>query len=850
MSIRNFNSLFDPASVAVIGASLRPGSIGATVLNNMAEGGYAGALWPVNPKYDELLGVRCYGKVSALPKAPDLAIICTPPATVPGLIAELGARGTRAAVVLSKGLDDVTFSGGKSARQAMLEAARPHLLRILGPGGVGLLAPASGLNASLAQGGAKAGKIAFISQSDALMSAVLDWARLHGIGFSKFASLGERADIDLGDLLDFLADDSDTAAILVYMENLACARKFMSAARLAARAKPVIVLKAGREASDLAYDAAFRRAGMLRVHSTEDLFDAAETLAHARALRGERLAIAANGGALATIATDALAYARGKLATLSPDTLKLLRHELQGLAGEAARQAAVRAAARAALPQRQGAAPCNPLNLGGDASPERHAAVLEALLRDPQVDAVLLIHAPAAGVDAAGVAELLAPLARASGKNVLSCWLGGAAVAGARRIFAGAGLPTYDTPEQAVRGFMQMVQYRRNQELLMEVPGQLPAGGKPERAAARALVAAAMAEGRSALDAAGTRAVLAAYGVRMLESGAQAAAEALAASHELAIGVHDDPVFGPVISVGPGGAQAGTVAGFAAGGPDGGADAGVEGGAVGLPPLNMVLARDLLERSHLARVLAGSRQRPPADSDAICRALVQVSDLVADTCELASLGINPLLAGAGGVAALDASITLGPPRASFRLAIRAYPQELEQEVAWRGGPLVLRPIRPEDGPQHVEFFARLHPDDVRLRFFSAMRELQPAQLARLTQIDYDRAMAFIATRIGVDGRPETLGVVRAVADPDNQCAEFAILVRSDLKGMGLGAILFAKLIDYFRSRGTAAIVGEALSENGGVQQLVRRFGGSVSASQEPGMAKLLLNLQTQVQTPS
>ena len=829
MSIRNFSSLFDPGSVAVIGASLRPGSLGAIVLANMAGGGYAGALWPVNPKYDELLGVRCYGKVSALPRAPDLAIICTPPATVPGLIAELGARGTRAAVVLTKGLDQARV-GGKPARQAMLDAAKPHLLRILGPGGVGLLAPHSGLNASLAEGGARAGKIAFISQSDALMAAVLDWARLHGIGFSKFASLGERADIDLGDLLDYLADDADTAAILVYMENLACARKFMSAARLAARAKPVIVLKAGRDGSDPVYDAAFRRAGMLRVHSTEDLFDAAETLSHARALRGERLAIVANGGALGTIATDALAYAEGTLAPLSASTVKLLR-EAQSAGPEAATA-------------RQAAQPLfNPLNLGGAATPERYVAVFEALLREPQVDAVLLIHAPATGVDAGRIAELLAPLARSSGKNVLACWLGGAAVAGARRVFADAGLPAYDTPEQAVRGFMQTVQYRRNQELLMEVPGQLPPGSKPERAAARAVIAAAMADGRQALNADETRAVLAAYGIRMAGAGAVPAsggAGAVPHGQELAITVHDDPTFGPVISFGPGGAgataavnAASDAASKAAAGP-GGQDFGASHRAVGLPPLNMVLARDLLERTRL---------RPATDSDAVCHALIQVSNLVADTCELSSLSLNPLLADAQGVLALDARITLGPPRAGYRLAIRAYPQELEQEVQWRGAALTLRPIRPEDAPQHVEFFARLEPDDVRLRFFSAMRELQPAQLARLTQIDYDRAMAFIATRIGSGGRPETLGVVRAVADPDNQHAEFAILVRSDLKGMGLGAILFQKLIDYFRSRGTAAIVGEALSENGGVQQLVRRFGGSVSASPEAGMAILHLKLQ-------
>lgn len=811
MSIRNFNSLFDPGSVAVIGASLRPGSIGTIVLNNMAHGGYAGALWPVNPKYHELLGVRCYGKLSALPAAPDLAIICTPAATVPALIAELGARGTRAAVVLSTGMDE-TRVGGNSARQAMLAAARPHLLRILGPGGVGLLAPHSGLNASLAQGGVLAGKIAFVSQSDALMAAVLDWARLHGIGFSRFASLGERADIDLGDLLDFLADDADTAAILVYMEDLACARKFMSAARLAARAKPVIVLKAGRSAggqgaSDQAYDAAFRRAGMLRVHATEDLFDAAETLSHARALRGERLAIVANGGGLGLIATDALAAAGGTLAALSA------------------------------------AAPANPLRLEGGAAPERYAAVLGELLRDPGVDAVLLIHAPAAGADATRIAELLAPLARGSGKNVLSCWLGGAAVAGARQVFAGAGLPGYDTPEQAVRAFMQMVEYRRNQELLMEVPAQLPPGSKPERAAARAIVAAAVAQGRAALSAAETRAVLAAYGIRMPDAEQGAAEQGGAAYRDraapaLAIGVHEDSVFGPVITLGPGGMGRF----FDDAGQAGGSGTG-RGHAVGLPPLNMVLARDLLERAaHHAP--GGRRQRHPAGADAVCRVLTQVSDLVADTCELAGLELDPLLADANGVLAHDARIALGPARASHRLAIRAYPQSLEQEVAWQGAPLTLRPIRPEDAPQHVEFFARLSPEDVRLRFFSAMRELQPAQLARLTQIDYDRAMAFIATRTGADGRPETLGVVRAVADPDNLHAEFAILVRSDLKGKGLGAILFQKLIDYFRSRGTAAIVGEALSENGGIQQLVRRHGGTVGPAPEAGMVNLLLKLQS------
>jgi acyl-CoA synthetase (NDP forming)/ribosomal protein S18 acetylase RimI-like enzyme len=791
MSIRNFGSLFDPGSVAVIGASLRPGRLGTLVLNNMAEGGYAGALWPVNPKYTELLGVPCYAKVAALPKAPDLAIICTPPATIPGLIAELGARGTRAAVVLTPGLADVKAGGGKSVRQAMLDAARPHLLRILGPGGVGLLAPASGLNASLAPVGARAGRIALVTQSDALMTAALDRARLRGIGFSKCIALGERADIDLGDLLDFLADDVDSAAILVYMEDVVCARKFMSAARLAARAKPVIVLKSGRDAGDPVYDAAFRRAGMLRVHSSEDLFDAAETLSRARPLRGERLAILSNGRALGRIATDALDHADGKLAPLSPETVKRLLREVPGLAAQGA------------------PAPQHPLDLGGDATPERHAAAFAALLAEPQADAVLLIHAPAAGVDSTRIAEILVPLALAARKSVLSCWLGGAALEGARRVFDEAGLPAYSTPEQAVRGFMQMVQYRRNQEQLMEVPGQLPPGSQPERAAARDIIRAAIAAHRD---------VLAAYGIRMADATDPCAAMRPHA-RQLAIGVHGDPVFGPVISFGPGGAAADE--------PD--------ERVIGLPPLNMMLARELVQRSRAARALA--------DVDAICHTLIQVSDLVADICELASLRIDPLLADADGVLALGARLALGPARNSSALAIRPYPKELEQQIQWQGASLLLRPIRPEDAPQHVEFFARLDPDDVRLRFFSAMRELQPSQLARLTQIDYDRAMAFIATRRDSDGKPETLGVVRAIADPDNQQAEFAILVRSDLKGRGLGAILFQKLIDYFRSRGTVEIVGEALSENSGVQHLVRRFGGVAHPSPEPGMADLSIKLQ-------
>ncbi|MDC8758475.1 bifunctional acetate--CoA ligase family protein/GNAT family N-acetyltransferase [Janthinobacterium fluminis] len=896
MSIRNFDSLFKPQSVALIGASRKERSIGATLLNNMRQGGYAGAIWPVNPKYEELAGLPCYGRVAALPEAPELAVICTPPATIPALIRELGARGTKAAIVMTAGLDVLKAGGGKTVHQAMLDAARPHLLRILGPNSVGLLVPALGLNASFAHTGAQPGKIAFVSQSGALVTGVLDWAKANGIGFSKFVSLGGAGDVDFGDLLDYLAGDADTGAILLYMQDLRAARKFMSAARVAARSKPVIVLKAGREAegaaaaashsgalagSDGVYDAAIRRAGMLRVDSSEELFNAAETLAHAKPQRGGRLAIVTNGGGLGVMATDALVGAGGRLAELSEATRQQLGRVLPP-----------------AWPQ------ANPVDIGGDAPLQRYLAALPPLLEAPEADALLFLHAPSAMVSSAELAEALAPLARAAPRNVLSCWLGGAEVAPARQILSRAGLPSYATPERAVLAFMQIVQYRRNQDLLMEVPAQLPAAAAPQRARVRAIVAAALAAGQDELGQCESQQVLAAYGIpvadtRMARDVEHALAlageigypvalkihapalphksdvggvaldletpEALRAAaaamlkrvrrlrpdaalqgfavqrmarrpqaQELIVGVSSDPVFGPVVLVGQGGVAVEVTADR----------------AIGLPPLNMALARDMLGRTRVAKLLAGYRNLPAADLDAICHTLIQVAELAADVAELAELDINPLLADAGGVIALDARIRLQPGARTDRLAIRPYPQELEQQRQWQGGTLTLRPIRPEDAPAHLAFFNALDPDDVRLRFFTAVRELAPAQLARLTQIDYDRAMAFIATRGGADGRPETLGVVRAVADPDNIDADFAIIVRSDLKGQGLGAILFGKLIEYFRSRGTEQLSGDALSQNTGVQHLVRSFGGTVHASPDPGTVRLRLKLQAPAAPPS
>jgi acyl-CoA synthetase (NDP forming) len=803
--------MFAPRTVAVIGASEKPHRIGTRVLSNLADAGFAAAgdrqIWPVNPKYATLRGMPCYARVAALPAAPDLAILCTPAATIAGLIAELGARGTRAVIVM-------TAVTGRAPRQALLDAARPHLVRILGPGSIGLQSPALGLNASFAHLAAGAGKLAFVSQSGALGAAVLDWAALRGIGFSRFVALGDDADVDFGDLLDYLAADAGTEAILLCVENVSSARKFMSAGRLAARAKPVIVLKIGHGddedgGADLVFDAAIRRAGMLRVHSTEDLFDAVETLARRQPQRGERLAVLTNGAGLGLIAADALAAGEVRLAPLADATRKRLAQA--------------------------GAPTANAVDLPADAPVERYVAAAAALLADDRTDALLFLHAPTAMVPSHVVAEALAPLMQAAGRNVLSCWLGGASAAAARRRFADAGLATFDTPETAVHGFLQVAQYRRNQALLMEVPAGLPNTAAPPRAAARTLVKAALAAHRRdgkardktpvllADDEA--RSLLAAYGIALATPQQAALVGHTPAAVRIEIGV--DRIFGPVVFFGQGGIVAHVAADRTA----------------GLPPLNMVLARDMVGRTRVARLLA--QGQTAADAEAMVRTLVQVADMVTDVPELAELDLNPVLAMGGAVVALGARLVLAAaPRSRRTLAIRPYPQELEQTVEWGGGAIVLRPIRPEDAAQHQAFFHALDPDDVRLRFFSAMRELPPAQLARLTQIDYDRAMAFIATRpTGADGASETLGVVRAVTDPANQSAEFAIIIRSDLKGQRLGYILFGKLVEYFRSRGTAEIVGDALAENVGVQKLVRYFGGVVLPHPEPGMVRLQLPLK-------
>lgn len=894
MSLRNLVQLFDPRSVAVIGASNAARHVGNVLMRNLLDGGIAGPIMPVSPKYRAVAGVLAYRDVASLPETPELAVVCSPDHTVPDVIEALGERGSAVAVIVNDGLARRRDAAGHSLRDGALEAARRHGMRLLGPGSLGVLVPHAGLNASLSHVSALPGRLAFVSQSGAICTAVLDWARAKGIGFSHFVALGDCVDIDFGDVLDYLGTDPDTSAILLYIDEMAERGNFMAAARAAARNKPVLAVKSGRGADlrdddaasgargvlarpDEVFDAALRRAGVLRVYDIDELFAAVETLGRARTFRGEHLAILHNGGGTGVMAVDELRLGGGRCAQLSPETCAKLA---------------------ASLPE--GAATCNPLDLGVNASGQRYAQCLKTVLADPGVNAALVVHAPTATTASEEIAQAVIGVARElSSARILTSWVGARAMEQARRLFAQADLPTYDTPSSAVKAFLHVMNFHRNQEMLMQMPPSLPSEFQPDVAAARAIVERALARGDGLMTEPDAKAALAAYGIPVVETRIADSVERAAAlatetgfplalavvspdiahrwdvggvalhlesvdevraaaagmvkrigelmpaariagftlqrmvprtnARQLFIAVADDPLFGPVIVFGEGGRAVEVLGDH----------------AVGFPPLNLPLARELISRTRIDRRLQSHRGRPAADIDALCLALVKVSQMVVDMPEIVELDINPLFADERGVICVDAHMRVRPVGGrESRLAIRPYPKGLEQSAQLRDGrEILLRPIRPEDEPAHHALIARMSPEDLRLRFFSYVRELRHAQMARLTQVDYDREMAFIATAPDEQGEPETLGVVRTVTDPDNESAEFAVLVRSDLKGQGLGHVLMKRIIDYCRSRGTAEIKGLVLASNESMLGLARRLGFRIEAGPEADTVVARLSLR-------
>lgn len=888
MTIRNLDAVFRPESVALIGASNRPHSVGAVIAKNLREGGFEGPVLPVNPNYKSVAGVLCYPNIANLPIAPDLAIICTPAQSVPGLVGELGARGTKACIVISAGFGESSGEAGRALQRAALDAARPHLLRIVGPNCLGVLSTPAKLNASFAQTTPKAGGVAFVAQSGAMVTTVLDWAGAREIGFSHLVSLGDMSDVDFGDMLDWLAGDRDTSAILLYIEAVTHARKFMSAARAASRLKPVIAIKAGRQPEaaraaashtgalagmDAVYDAAFSRAGILRAYDLDEIFDAVETLGTRPHISGDRLAIVTNGGGVGVLATDSLIVQGGELAKLTDTTLARLNSVLPPTWSHG-----------------------NPIDIIGDADGARYTAALESLVEAPELDAILVLNCPTAVASGIDAARAVAQAAPKLGKPLFTNWLGAQSAVEARRLFDSAGIPTYDTPEKATRGLMHLVRYYKGQQTLMEVPPSSPVEFSPDPIKARLVIEAALRETAGWLDPIAVQNLLSCYripvarvarvasaeeavekaaafgtpvalkidspdilhksdagGVALDLEGTDAvndAAKAMLArvakfapgaqirgfivqemvrrrgAYELILGVATDATFGPFMLFGQGGTAVEVI----------------DDKALGLPPLNLKLAHEMMARTRVWKQLKGFRDQPPVALDAIAITLVQLSQLVCDFDEIAEIDINPLLADAQGVVGIDARIRIeAPPQAAARgarLPIRPYPAAWESDETLPGiGRFHLRPVRPEDAPAFAALAAKLDPEDVRMRFLSYLREISPALLARLTQIDYDREMAFVL----FDPQNKVAAVARLSADPDRRRAEFALLTRSDLKRRGIGRLLMDRLIAYARTREIAELFGDVLAENAAMLALCRSLGFTISAPSR-GVVRAVLEL--------
>ncbi|WP_134706590.1 bifunctional acetate--CoA ligase family protein/GNAT family N-acetyltransferase [Rahnella sp. CJA17(1/100)] len=881
MSQRGLEALLRPESIAVIGASNKPGRAGYLMMRNLLDSGFNGPVLPVTPAYRAVCGVLTWRDVASLPMSPDLAILCTHADRNLALLEQLGERGCKTVIVLSS--QPQQFAELKTSAQRFS-------MRLLGPNSLGILAPWQKLNASFSPVPILPGKLAFISQSAAVANTILDWAQQRAVGFSYFVSLGDSLDIDVDDLLDFLARDSKTSAILLYLEHISDARRFLSASRSASRNKPILVIKSGRSGQaqqllnsplslDAAYDAAIQRAGLLRVQDTHELFSAVETLSHMRPLRGERLFIISNGAAPAAMALDQLLSRNGKLAKLSDETCQKLS---------------------AILPDN--IAVSNPLDLHDDATPQLYQAVMTALLDSTDYDALLVIHAPSAvahgTVTASHLIDAVHKHSRGKYITLLTNWCGEFSSQEARKLFTEAGIPTYRTPEGTVTAFMHMVEYRRNQKQLKETPA-LPAGLEQNTDQAHQLIARTLAEGTTQLDTHEVRPILQAYGMNVLPTWiASDSAEAVniasqvgypvalklrspdiphnsevqgvmlylrtasevaqaanaifdrarqafpqarilgllvqtmanrPGSQELRVVVEQDPVFGPLIMLA-----------------EGGTDWRPERqAAISLPPLNMTLARYQVVQALKSGKIRGRHALHPLDIPALSQLLVNVSNLIIDCPEIERLDIHPLLISGSELSLLDVSMQLCAQgaEAPSRLAIRPYPRELEERVILKdGSPALFRPILPEDEPLLKAFILKVTKEDLYYRYFSEINEFTHEDLANMTQIDYDREMAFVAIRT-VNDESEIIGVTRAVSDPDNIDAEFSVLVRSDLKGLGLGRRLLDKMIHYAAEHGLQRLTGITMPNNRGMITLARKLEFDVDIQIQDGIVNLSLALE-------
>ena len=819
MPTRLARYLFEPDSIALIGASERLGSPGAALTRNVLAGGFKGDLFLVNRRHRRVQGVSAFRHLSELPRTPELAILATPAATLPALLAELGRRGTEVAVIVS------SVVSGKPNRTAdpypaLLAAAKPHGLRVLGPDSLGLMAPRVGLNASLGHRFPPPGHLALVAQSGMVLTPVLEWMASRGIGVSGMVALGTGIDIGFAELLDEFADDPNTQAILLCLEALPVgvagtdveiARSFLSAARAAARVKPVLVVRAGRggdpvsHQSDVVYAAAFRRAGMWRVQSLRELCWVAETLVLDLPVNGDRLAIVGNSRELGLLAADTLLAEGGRLARFSGATEAALR------------------------PIVSGATPDNPLDLGRDADRSRFAAALDSLLEAPEIDGVLMLHAPNALVAAAdGAAAAIEAIERYRARGgqrlgVLACYLDIDNARAIRRHLRAARIPAYDTPNDAIRAFMQRWRHQRNRIALLETPPDRSDRFDADPTAACRILRLALAEGREILSAAETSALLTMYGISPQTATSGSTAQPIVpVLLDLAVRMVVDPVFGPVLLLGLGGS----------------ATAFSDEVVAALPPLDPVLARAALAHTRIQRLLQSADAGKDLLDDVVLL-LVKVACLIVDLAEIVELALNSIAVTATGVAVGPARVRIATATepAHGRLAIRPYPRELEETLSLPdGSTLWIRPVRPEDEPGFISGFAQLSREEVRMRFMYVVKELTHADAARLTRIDYDREMALVALRQRVGQAPGICGVARFGHGFDRARAELAIVLLRDATGIGLGSLLLRRLIDHARRQGIRELFGEVLRDNESMLKLCRALGFTVRACpDDPGV---------------
>ncbi len=878
------SSLFEPSCIAVFGASQRKNALATVVLKNIIANEFAGSVIPINPKYSEVENLPCFKSLEDADKDVELAIIATPAKTVPDILEQCGEAGVKAAIVISGGFQDST--GDTALEEKALEVARRYGIRFVGPDCLGIIRPSTKLNASYAGGNVQPGNIALISQSGAVCTGILDWAESQGIGFSTVVSIGKSIEVDFGELLDYLISDPKTQSILLYVEGIRDARAFMSGLRAVARVKPVILVKAGRShvsvraaqlhtgavmGADDVFGAAVRRAGVVRGSHIGDLFAATTVLSRDSRLRGEHLAILTNGGGPAAMACDRAHDLNIPLAVLEDSTVMALNKVHSGIRCHG-----------------------NPVDILGDADPERYQEALKILLGDEQTDGVIVMLSPQAMTDPLEIAKRIVAVSKTQRKPILACWMGEQRVQEARRLLRTAGIPAFRLPETTVQGFAYLTNFFRNQKLLLQTPGPLSEDESPDLDGAKLIVSNALAEKRRVLSITEAKALLSAFRIRVataivtrsaieavtaagnlgfpvamkvyttklerksdvggvrLNIGSAAAVHATynelstqmrerkppipidgvvvepmvrsANARELHVGIQHDAVFGPVVSFGTGGSNLELITGR----------------SVSLPPLNRMLAKDLVSHARIAPLLEAHRTIPAADHKAIEDALLRVSEIACEIPEVVELDINPLIVDERGAIVVDARVRVEPfhrkEMAYSHTAIHPYPTHLTKEVVIAGGlNCKIRPIRPEDAEMEREFVEGLSDSAKRYRFMNTFQQMPPEMLARFTQIDYDREMALIAVLGEGTSQIVELGVARYAINFDGQSCEFAITVADDWQGKGLARHLMDMLMDYARYRGIKRMNGEVLSDNGPMLKLAAKLGFRRRSSGDPSV---------------